>query len=629
MSGRKATTDIRPGQFALSVGNPQTVTPVGWSWVALNKVAKMATGHTPSRRKPEYYGGDIPWVSVKDARPYHGRVIHSTAENINELGIKNSAAVLLPAGTVCLSRTGSIGYSVILGKQMATSQGFVNWICSGSLHPRFLQLLFVVESSFLHTIAEGVAHTTIYFPEAKAFHICMPSYEEQMVIVKKIEELFSELDKGIQNLKITQQQIGVYLQTVFKAAFEGKLTSDNLKESELPKNWKKTYLGNVVNKMKVKASPENLPDAKFIGMDCIKPHSLKPHFVYRFNQFKSAGNYFKKDQVLYGRMRPYLNKVYKAEYEGVCSGEFIVLECKCNFLPDLLKYILHSREFVSFANHKTAGDRPRISYDEIADYPILLCSVEEQMKIVQAIETRLTICNKIQDIIASSLSQAEALQKSILKKAFEGKLLQNVPESTDQPMIGDIDNKTHAQRKVLAGKIIYSYQTGGYIGRTKLQKLQYLCEYHAQLDIDTNYIKEAAGPLDKNFLYSFINEAKEKNWIEETPIDNGYKYEPGNAIGALNLEYPKYFRDKSEKISFVIKLLRDKSTDEAELIATIYAIWNNCIIVGKDLHQPLLVKEVYEWSKSKVKFSETTITEMWRWMKGVGLIPIGFGKIIN
>src|SRR4051794_10454189 len=133
MSGRAATTDIRPGGYALSVGRPDTKPPTGWRWVALNEIAKMATGHTPSRRHPEYWNGNIPWMNVADARHCDGGRIDETRETINELGLEKSAAVLLPTNTVCLSRTGSIGYAVIMGRPMATSQGYVNWICGPEL----------------------------------------------------------------------------------------------------------------------------------------------------------------------------------------------------------------------------------------------------------------------------------------------------------------------------------------------------------------------------------------------------------------------------------------------------------------------------------------------------------------
>jgi type I restriction enzyme S subunit len=177
-------------------------------------------------------------MNVADARFCDGGTINETKETTNALGIENSAAVLLPKGTVCLSRTGSIGYSVIMGRPMATSQGYVNWICGDEILPRFLQLIFQAERPFLHEISEGVAHTTIYFPECKAFHVCIPKTAEQRRIVAEIEKQLTRLEAGVAALRRVQANLKRYRAAVLKAACEGKLVPT---EAELTaKNTKST-----------------------------------------------------------------------------------------------------------------------------------------------------------------------------------------------------------------------------------------------------------------------------------------------------------------------------------------------------------------------------------------------------
>jgi type I restriction enzyme, S subunit len=182
---------------------------------------------------------------------------------------------------------------------------------------------------------------------------------------------------------------------------------------------------------------------------------------------------------------------------------------------------------------------------------------------------------------------------------------------------------------VLAGHIIFAFQSGGYIGRTKLQKMLFLCERHSKLDFDTHYVKETAGPLDQKFLYSFLDEAKTKNWIEETSINDGYKYKPADSISELTKDYPKYFRADSDKITFVIKLIRNMNTETSELTATIYAIWSNYIIQNKHITDQLLISEVYDWDPRKTKFDRDIILSTWQRMKEDGLAPVGFGKLIG
>lgn len=228
MSGRAASTKLQIGDLALSVGRPPKATPPGWSWVELNELAEMATGHTPSRMHPEYWGGKIKWMCASDARFQHGGIVDETAETINQKGIENSAAVLLPEDTVCLARTGaSIGYAVRLGEPMATNQGFVNWICGRNLSPKFLQYILVAESEFLKRIAYGAAHHTIYFPEVKAFHVCIPPLPEQRRIVGILDEAFAGIatakvnaERNLQNARALFES---HLQAVFTQRGEGWL----------------------------------------------------------------------------------------------------------------------------------------------------------------------------------------------------------------------------------------------------------------------------------------------------------------------------------------------------------------------------------------------------------------------
>lgn len=403
--------------------------PNGWIIEKLGDVCFTTSGGTPSRKIASYYEGNIPWV--KSGELDKG-VITKTEETISEDAVKYSSAKIFPKGTLLIALYGAtIGKLGFLGVDAATNQAICGIFKNDIIDLQFLKYYLFNKRNKLIEQGTGGAQPNISQAILKDLEVVIPPLPEQHRIVAKIEELFSSLDKGIESLKTAQQQLKVYRQAVLKWAFEGKLTNDDIKDGELPEGWKRLTLGDIANRNSLKALPNEMPEAKFIGMDCIEPNTLKPFKFYSFKEFKSSGNVFKKNQVLYGRMRPYLNKVYKAEVNGACSGEFIVLDCLNGFNPDLLKYILHHRDFVSFANHKTSGDRPRISFEEIADYPVNVCSREEQQLIVSEIESRLSVCDKIEESISTSLQQAEALRQSILKKAFEGKLVPQDPN--DEP----------------------------------------------------------------------------------------------------------------------------------------------------------------------------------------------------
>lgn len=224
MSGRAATENVIAGRYAISVGDAEMPCPPGWTWRLLTDVARLESGHTPSRNHPEWWGGSVPWIGIKDARPHHGKTIFETVECTNDEGLANSAARLLPAGTVCLSRTASVGYVVVMGKEMATSQDFVNWVCSEAVVPDFLKHLFIAEKESLLRFSKGTTHSTIYFPEVKAFHVCLPPPRQQKRIVAKIEALQARSEAAKEALNAIPPLLEKFRQSVLAAAFRGDLT---------------------------------------------------------------------------------------------------------------------------------------------------------------------------------------------------------------------------------------------------------------------------------------------------------------------------------------------------------------------------------------------------------------------
>jgi restriction endonuclease S subunit len=225
--GRLATLRHIPGQLSLSVCMPRTAARRGWRWSALADLARLESGHTPSRKHPEYWGGSVPWIGIQDARAHHGRTIKDTLQKTNEMGIANSSARVLPKGTVCVSRTASVGYVVVMDRPMATSQDFVNWVCSKELHPDFLKYLFLAEGreGFLR-YASGSVHPTIYFPEAKAFHICHPITAEQIRIVNKCDALLAETQRLESAYKQKLASLDALKKSLLHRAFAGQLTTE-------------------------------------------------------------------------------------------------------------------------------------------------------------------------------------------------------------------------------------------------------------------------------------------------------------------------------------------------------------------------------------------------------------------
>ena len=191
----KRSPELIRGDCGLSVNKPERPTPTGWSWVPLVRVARLESGHTPSRSRPDWWGGDVPWMGLVDARAHNNGRIFKTTQSTNEAGLANSAARLLPEGTVCFSRTASVGYVVIMGRPMATSQDFVNWVPTKAVTPEWLQLVMMAERPALHRFSKGAVHQTIYYRAWLAMHVLLPPLAEQRRIVAKVDELMALCDQ--------------------------------------------------------------------------------------------------------------------------------------------------------------------------------------------------------------------------------------------------------------------------------------------------------------------------------------------------------------------------------------------------------------------------------------------------
>ncbi|MGC9671230.1 restriction endonuclease subunit S [Planosporangium sp. 12N6] len=174
------------------------LTDTRWETVPIRFVAKLGTGHTPSRSRPDYWEDcTIPWITLADVWQLRsGAVdfIEDTKEKISQKGLANSAAVIHPAGTVILSRTASVGFSGIMKRSMATSQDFATWTCGPQLHPRFLLYVLRATAPDLRRIAAGSTHKTVYMPDIEQLRTPLPPVDVQLQMIAYIDQVTTRLD---------------------------------------------------------------------------------------------------------------------------------------------------------------------------------------------------------------------------------------------------------------------------------------------------------------------------------------------------------------------------------------------------------------------------------------------------
>jgi len=195
--------------------------PTGWRWEKLSSLAKLESGHTPSRLRPDWWGGDISWLSLTEIRALDAQWVESTTIRTNASGIANSAARILPKGTVCLSRTASVGFVAIMSKPMATSQDFANWVCGKDIDPDFLMYALICSRKYLRDLATGATHKTIYMPTLKSFHVCLPPIEKQMQIAKLARQGLKEIEEARQAAERQIHEISLLPQRLLQTTFGG------------------------------------------------------------------------------------------------------------------------------------------------------------------------------------------------------------------------------------------------------------------------------------------------------------------------------------------------------------------------------------------------------------------------
>ncbi len=194
-----------------------------------------------------------------------------------------------------------------------------------------------------------------------------------------------------------------------------------MSDEALPKHWRSKTLGEVVEQIKTKRHPQDTPDDPYIGMDDIEPHTMRRVGRTVCAKYKSMGNGYEPGLVMYGRLRPYLNKVYVPDESGVCSGEFMLMRPSEEIDLGYLARILNSPAMVTFAGTLDAGDRPRVSFEQIRAFQVPLPPVEEQRAIVAAIELAFARVDAIEAEIDATERGLATLELAALRDAFSGR----------------------------------------------------------------------------------------------------------------------------------------------------------------------------------------------------------------
>ena len=193
-------------------------------------------------------------------------------------------------------------------------------------------------------------------------------------------------------------------------------------QTSLPAGWVATTLGAAISPERPRGLPAEHEGSPFVGLEHVEAHTTRLLGSVPAETMRSSGVCFVQGDVLYGRMRPYLNKVWLADRAGLCSGEFIVFPGTAAFHGGFLRYRLNAQDFMGFADHTTSGDRPRADFSDLSRFPILLPPLGEQVRIADRIDELFTDLTAGVAALERVRKKLKRYRSAVLHAAVTGRL---------------------------------------------------------------------------------------------------------------------------------------------------------------------------------------------------------------
>jgi type I restriction enzyme, S subunit len=397
--------------------------PKHWQIVKVGEYVISVKGKKPKRvssiKTKEYC---IPYVNIK---AFEKNVIDEYTDGLGCILCEDDDFLMVWDG----SRSGYVGKAIkgALGSTLMKLK-FPNIDINYAYY--FLQSKYIE----INTRAKGVGIPHVDPNILWNYNLPIPPLPEQHLIVSKIEELLSDLDNGKQQLQTAQQQLKIYRQSLLKWAFEGKFTNQNLNDGELPKEWiLKKFIdigtwkgGGTPSKSRNDfwengsifwVSPKDMKSQRIIDtidkitLDAIENSSTK--------LIPTGSILFVVRSGILRRTLPIALTIC-----DVTVNQDIQAFTPDEVLPEYIYWYVSAKNDDIRKNCSKDGTTVEsIESSLLKNYYIPICSLDEQQRIIDELESKLTVCDKIEETISQSLLHAETLRQSILKKAFEGKLV--------------------------------------------------------------------------------------------------------------------------------------------------------------------------------------------------------------
>ena len=414
--------------------------PSNWCWIRLENIAEWGSGGTPSRKRKEYYNGNIPWIKTGEL---NNGYIFNSEEKITELGLKNSSAKLYPINTVIIAMYGAtIGKVGILSIEATTNQACACAIVYKNILFKYVFHYLIYQKEAFINKSKGGAQPNLSQEIIKKHEIPLPPIKEQQRIVNRIESLFAKLDRAKELIENTLAQFEQNKMAILHKAFIGELTAKWRKENNIDlSSWENGILMDFCKINPKKINTKEFDDdmiVSFIPMPCVSDiwGKIVKKELRKLGEVKKGYTNFFEGDVLFAKITPCMENgksaiVDKLENDiGFGSTEFYVLRCDENKLNNkYLHYFVRQKTFRDEAKGEMTGavGQQRVPKTFLENYKMKVPTIKEQQEIVNILDNLLAKYNKIKNL-EQQLEKIELLKKAILAKAFRGELGTNNPD---------------------------------------------------------------------------------------------------------------------------------------------------------------------------------------------------------
>ncbi len=383
---------------------------------------------------------DIIVLRVADFDRVSSRIIDNPDFTYRNIRASQLEGRLIKQGDILLEKSGGgeqqpVGKAVLFDKDFkAVTSNFINKIETlPSVNNHFALYLF--DALYYNNInVRNIKQTTgIQNLDNTGFFgekISLPPNNEQLIIAEYLDDQTQKIDQLITNKKAQAEKLKELRQIeINNAVTKGLKPRAEMKDSgidwlgKIPKHWGVKRIKNLAKQIGEK-STEILEEDFLVALENIE--GFTGRFIDTASEYENNGIKFQKNNLLYNKLRPYLNKVYLADRDGICVGDIIVIECLQQIYPPFLQFRMLSDAFCSLIMSSVYGAKmPRTSWQFISSINIGYPSIEEQIEIVEYLQKRTTATEKLIKNIEGQIEKLQELRKIKIYEAVTGKIKVN------------------------------------------------------------------------------------------------------------------------------------------------------------------------------------------------------------